>query len=282
MADKIDRKQLRRPDEFQVVAGKAMEWVAAHQRKVVLAVGAVVLAVLLAWGLALWRSSREASAGADLAQALEVQSRPIAGEAPAQPGQETFATKEERTKAAVAALEKVRADHGSTTAARTALAELGFMKLRSGDAPGAQKDLSDFLSNASADHPLRVFAQESLGYAYEAQGKPDDAKAAFDKLRELGLPARADLQAARLALVQGKPDAKQQLERIAAEYPKELDVVREANERLELAALPPVPAGYVAPAPATEEKTLGVKPAPASAKKAAAAPAQKPAPKKKK
>ena len=51
MAEKIDRKQLRRPDEFQVVAGKAMEWVAGRQRQVALAVGALVLVVLLAWGL---------------------------------------------------------------------------------------------------------------------------------------------------------------------------------------------------------------------------------------
>jgi tetratricopeptide (TPR) repeat protein len=117
---------------------------------------------------------------------------------------------------------------------------MGFLKLKSGDPAGAQKDLSDFLGSAPKDHPLRPFAQESLGYALEAQGKLDDARAAFEKLREIGMPARADYQAARLALIQNKPDAKQQLERIAKEYPKEIDVVRAANERLELASLPPV------------------------------------------
>jgi hypothetical protein len=261
VAEKIDRKQLRQPDEFQVVAGKAMEWLAARRQTVMLAAGAVVAAVLLGWGLSAYRASRETSAGGDLSQALEVLSRPLAGEG--QAGQETFPTKEDRAKAAQAALEKVRADHSGTASAQTALAELGFLKLKSGDAAGAQKDLADFLQAADREHPLRPFAQESLGYALEAEGKFDDARSAFDKLRELDMPGRADLQIARLALEQNKPDARQQLERVAKEYSKENDLVREANERLELAALPP----YVAPA---------IAPAPAPAPKAAPAPAKKP------
>jgi tetratricopeptide (TPR) repeat protein len=267
LAEKIDRKQLKKPDEFQVVAGHAMEWVAAHQRPVALAAGAVVLAALLAWGLAAWRGSREAAAGAQLAEALELQSRPIAGEAAAQPGVETFASKEERDKAALEALEKVRAGHGGTAAGTTAIAEIGFLKLKLGDGAGAQKELSDFLQAARKDHPLRVFAQESLGYAFEAQGKLDEAKAAFEKLRELDMPARADYQSARLLLVQGKPEAKQQLERVAKEYPKDLDVVRAAYERLELAALPPFkPGDPVAPAAAPEKAAAA---APPASKKAA-------------
>ena len=178
----------------------------------------------------------------------------------------------------MAALDKVRADHGGTAASLTAQAEVGFGKLKSGDAAGAQKDLSDFLAAAGKDHPLRFFAQESLGYAFEAQNKIDDARAAFDKLRELGMPARADFQAARLSLVQGKPDAKQQLERVTKEYSKETDVVREANERLELASLPPVPPGYVAPAPEKPAEKPAAKPAPPAKKP----PAKKPVAKKKK
>jgi tetratricopeptide (TPR) repeat protein len=259
VAEKIDRKQLKRPDEFQVVAGRAMAYMVAHKGPVLGALGAVVAAALIAWGISAWRESRETKAGAELAEALELQSRPVASEGPAQPGQDTFPSKEEREKAVIAALEKVRTDHGGSTAAQTALAEIGFHKLKAGDAAGAQKDLQDFLSAAGKDHPLRPFAQESLGYALEAQGKLDEARAAFEKLRELDLPARADFQAARLALVQGKPDAKQQLERVVKEYPKEADVVRAANERLELASLPPVGPGEVtstpqAPAKAQPEK----------------------------
>ena len=275
MAEKIDRKQLRRPDEFQVVAGHAMEWVHTRQRQAMLIAGAVVLAIVAAWGFATWRSAREAKAGAELSQALDVQQRPIAGEPAAQPATDTFPSKDERSKAALTALEKVRTEHGGTTAAKTAQAEIGFLKLRTGDAPGAQKELSEFLSSASKDHPLRVFAQESLGYAYEAQGKLDDARAAFEQLRTLDQPARADFQAARLALVQGKPDAKAQLEKVAKEYTKDPDVVREANQRIELASLPPPPPPGQATRPAETSKPAE-KPAPAKK----AAPAKKPQAKK--
>jgi tetratricopeptide (TPR) repeat protein len=262
VAEKLDRKQLKKPDEFQVVAGKAMGWMVAHKRLTLGAAAAVLGLALIIWGVSAWRNSRESKAGAELAEALELQSRPIAGDGRAQPGQDAFAGREERDKALITALEKVRADHGGTTAAQTALAEIGFHKLKSADAAGAQKDLQDFLDRSPKDHPLRPFAQESLGYALEAQKKLDEASAAFDRLRELGLPARADYQVARLALVQGKPDARQRLERIASEHPKELDVVREANERLELASLPPATPGQPAPAPAkaqAEKKPQGKK-----------------------
>jgi len=266
LAEKIDRKQLKRPDEFQLVAGKAMEWFVSRQRQATMVAGAVVLSVALAWGFSAWRSANETKAG----------------EPSAQQATETFPNKDERSKAAIAALEKVRADHASSTAALTAQAELGFLKLRTGDAAGAQKDLSDFLSAAGKDHPLRVFAQESLGYAYEGQGKLDDARAAFEQLRTLDLPARADFQAARLALEQGKPDAKAQLEKVAKDYSKEQDVVREANLRIELASLPPAPppgTATPAPAPAPAEK-----PAPAAKVTAAKKPVavKKPPAKKKK
>ena len=255
MAEKIDRKQLKRPDEFQVVAGRAMEWVAARQKQVAIILGTVAVVALAAWALAAWRSSRENKGGAALSEALELQSRPVAGEAAAQPGQETFPTAEDREKAVIAALEKVRAGHSGTTAALTALAEKGFHELKGADAAGAERDLREFLGSAGKGHPLRPFAQDSLGYALEAQGKLEEARAEFEKLRDYDLAARADFQAARLALVQGKPDARSQLERVAQEYAKELDVVRDANLRLELAALPPFPAaGETQPTPVAPQK----------------------------
>jgi hypothetical protein len=239
LAEKLDRKQLRKPDEFQVVAGKVMTWMAARQKQVIGALLAVVAVVLAAWGLAAYRASRDSKAGTALAEALELQSRPIASGGAVEPGQQAFPNQEERQKAVIAALDKVRSQYGRTAAGQTALAQLGFQRLKAGDAAGAQKDLQDFLSSAAKTHPLRPFAQESLGYALEAQNKLDEARAAFEKLRELDLPGVADLQVARLAVVQGKVDAKQQLERVAKEYAKDPLVVREANERIEISALPP-------------------------------------------
>jgi len=237
LAQKLDRKQLKKPDEFQVVAGKAMGWIAAHQRVLLGGLVAVALVIAGAWALTSYSSSQETKAGGEMAAALEIASRPLASEGPA-PGVPAFANKDERTKATLAALEKVRSDFPRSTAARTAVAQIGFLKLKEGDAAGAQAALQQFVKDAARGHPLRPVAQESLGYAFEAQGKLEEARAAFAQLVQDGVPARAAFQQARIALVEGKPDARAQLEQVAKDYAKE-PIAQEANMRLEVAALPP-------------------------------------------
>jgi hypothetical protein len=247
LTQKLDRKELKKPDEFQVVAGKAMGWVAAHQKPVLAGLVAVAVVLLGGWGASAYSSSRDAKAGAELAVALELSSRPLAAEAQGQPGVETFPSKEERHKAALPALERVRTDFPRSTAAQTAEAQIGFLKLKAGDAAGAQAALQAFLDGAPGGHPLRAMAQESIGYALEAQGKLEEARTAFARLAHDGAPERAAFQEARIALVAGKPEARQQLEQVAKEYAKE-PVAMEANMRLELSSLPP-PGGPQAAAP---------------------------------
>src|SRR6266849_892829 len=247
LAQKLDRKELKKPDEFQVVAGKAMGWMVAHQKPVLAGLIALAIAVLGAWGASAYSTSRETKAGAELAAALELSSRPLVSEAQGQPGVETFPSREERQKAALSALEKVRTDFPRSTAAQTAEAQIGFLELKGGDAKGAQAALQTFLDQAPGRHPLRPMAQESVGYALEAQGKLDEARAAFARLAHDGAPERAAFQEARIALVLGKPEARQQLEQVAKDYPKE-PVALEANMRLELASLPP-PGAPQAPPP---------------------------------
>lgn len=259
MAQKLDRKELKKPDEFQAVAGKAMAWMVAHQKPLLIGLAAAALAIVAAWATTSYASSREAKAGGELAVALDLQSRPIASEGPAQPGVETFPSKEERDKASLAALEKVRGDYPGSTAARTALAEIGFLKLKQGDAAGAQLALQQFTKDAASDHPLRAVAQESLGYALERQGKLDEARAAFAQLARDGVPDRAAYHQARIALVEGKPDARQQLEQVAKDYAKE-PIGMEANMRLEVASLPPPTAASQTPAqPARKAATAANK-----------------------
>ena len=65
---------------------------------------------------------------------------------------------------------------------------------------------------------------------------------------------RAAFQEARIALLAGKPGAKQQLEQVGKEYAKE-PVAMEANMRLELASLPPArTASPPQPPPAAPKK----------------------------
>jgi tetratricopeptide (TPR) repeat protein len=250
VSEKLDRKQLQKPDEFQATAARIMDQLVAKRQLLAVLGGAFVVLVLVFWGATTYMSSREASAGAALSEALELDSRGIAGEPGLAPGAETFPNKDDRTKAVQAALEKVRGDYSSSEAARTAGAQLGFLKLKSGDSVGAATLLSEYVEKGHKGDPLRAIAIEALGAAYENQGKLDDAKAAYAKLGEAGAQARADYQQARILLVQGKPEAKAALEKVAKDYPKD-GVAMDAQRRLELASLPPPPPpGSVQDAPA--------------------------------
>jgi tetratricopeptide (TPR) repeat protein len=253
LAQKLDRKELKKPDEFQVIAGKAMAWMVAHKTPLLIGLGTAAAVVIAAFATTSYASAREAKAGGELALALDLQSRPVASEGPAEPGVETFPSNEERAKASLAALEKVRTDYPRSTAAQTALAQIGFLKLKQGDAAGAQAALQQFVKEAPNDHPLRTVAQESLGYALEMQGKLDEARAAFAQLARDGAPDRAAYQQARIALLEGKPDARQQLEQVAKDYAKE-PIGMEANMRLEVASLPP-PGAPAAPAQPARKPT---------------------------
>ena len=138
MAEKLDRKQLKQPDEFQVFAGKAMQWVAEHQGKVVVVIVALAVITVGAWGFAAWRSAREEKAGTALSEALEIASQPLATEGTGAPVN-TFMTKDDREKAVIAALQKVRAEFGGSRAAQTALAEVAFHEQTSGDNAAASR-----------------------------------------------------------------------------------------------------------------------------------------------
>lgn len=248
MAEKVrgkDLKELKKPDEFQLQAGKALEWILARQRPILIGLGAVVAVAVIAWAAASFKQHREAKAGEALAEAMRLEARPIAGEGFVQPGDETFPSKAERAKVAGEALEKVRKDHAGSTAAQTATLELGLLKQSSGDAAGAVTLLQEYL-NAVGKSPTRAVALEALGYAQEAQGKLAEARDAFNQMKDAGAPERSAYQTARLDLIEKKPDAKDKLAAVAKDYPKD-PVALEANLRAEVASLPPAPAAGSTP-----------------------------------
>ncbi len=269
MATKAERKEMQKPDEFQVQASRAMQWIIERKNLLIGAGALVVLVVVAAWGVGAYQASQEAKAGSALSAALALVARPVMGDpGSTQPGVDTFATEDAKTQALQAAFEKVRTDFPGRAAARTAGLQLGFLKLKHGDAAGAQTLLQEYLAQAGADDVLRASAQAGLGAALENQGKLDDAAQAYAKLSEDGAAESAAYQAARLAMLEKKPDAKDLLEKVAKDYPKD-PVANEARRALELADLPPPPppGSEVAPAPAAP--AADTKPAPAPGKKGA-------------
>ncbi len=275
VSTKAERKELRQPDEFQVQASRVMQWM-IDRRALLIGVGAVVvIAVVGVWAAGEYQNAQEEKAGAALSSALALVARPVMGEgASMAPGAETFATDEAKTTALQTAFEKVRADFPGRHAAWTAGAQLGFLKLKHGDAAGATTLLNEYIATAGKDDVLRAAALAALGAALENQGKLEEAAQAYARLTEAGAPADAAYQAARIALLEKKPDAKEQLEKVAKDYAKD-PAAADARRTLELAALPPPPAaGAVAPAadvtakPAAALAPVKGKPAPKAAAKA--------------
>jgi hypothetical protein len=259
VSDKTDRKELRRPDEFQLVAGQAMDWIIERRQLAGGIAGGLLVVALALWGLSSWADSQATQSGAALGQALALQGRPIAPEGQAPVGDQ-FASKEDRTKAVQVALEKVRGDFSSSDAARTAGAQLGFLRVRNGDTAGAITLFNEYLEKGRKADPLRAAVLEALAVAQEDEGRIEEARATFARLAEAGAPARAAYHQARLLLLQGKPEAKAELEKVAKEYPKE-DVAILAQRRIELASLPPAPAvPPAAPAADPDPAKTGGKP----------------------
>ena len=268
MATKAERKELRQPDEFQVRATRVLEWIIARKNLLFGAAIATAAVVIGVWAVSAYQAAQETKAGAALSSALALVARPVMGEpGSTQPGIETFATDDAKTQALQGAFEKVRTDFVGRAAARTAGAQLGFLKLKHGDAAGATTLLQEYLAQAGSDDVLRASAQAGLAAALENQGKLEEAAQAYAKLAEAGAPEEGAYQSARLALLEKKPDAKDQLEKVAKDYPKD-PAATEARRTLELADLPPPPP------PGTEAPAAPVAPAPAPAKAVAPAKAK--------
>jgi len=271
VATKAERKEMRQPDEFQVQASRVLQWMIDHRGALIGAGVAVCAVVIGVWGMGEYQASQDAKAGGDLSAALALVARPVMGEpGSTQPGVETFATDEAKTQALTAAFEKVRTEHAGRAAARTAAAQLGFLKLKHGDAAGAQALLQEYLAQSGKEDLLRAAAQAALGAALENQGKLEEAAQAYARLAEEGAPGDAAYQSARLALVEKKPDARDQLEKVAKDYAKD-PAGADARRSLELADLPPPPAPGAIAAPPPEAVKA---PAPAKGKAPAKAPSK--------
>ena len=81
MSDRILRKDIRR-DEFMETIEKGVHYTQDHVRSILMAVGAIVGAGLLVWGVVAWRSSNRLQTNDALAAAMRVWSAPIDAAAP--------------------------------------------------------------------------------------------------------------------------------------------------------------------------------------------------------
>lgn len=254
MSEKIRKKDIqeaRRPDAVLVGATGVFDWL-VERRNVLLGVLAAIVVVVLIGSFLMSQKQDEAhELGAQLAEAMALTSKPVVEGAT---GDDSFPSAEAKSTAVREALSGVLKADPESEAARGAGLILGKLDLEAGQPDAAIEKFEAYLAKVKTGG-LRLFALESLGYAYEAKGDVEKAKSTFAQLDGAGAPARALYHQARLAEEAGnKDEARKLYAQVVDEYEAEL-VAGEARSRLELLNLPPPGQGgfeKAEPAPAGE------------------------------
>ncbi|MBK7863400.1 MAG: tetratricopeptide repeat protein [Archangiaceae bacterium] len=210
MSDKLSRKELKAPDEFQKLGAQALPFFVQHQKTIV---GSIIIFVVVGLGvfsIQYLGQRGDEKANADLGAALRDLSREVSASAVPEPNQPVvFKTEAEKNAAVIKSLTEFRAKNSGKAAATAAL-PLGHALLREGKSQEALTAFDDYLKGSPASDPLRPTALEGRGYALEAKKDYDGALSAFDQLAKentaefmkgMGLYHRA-----RMLLLQGKTD----------------------------------------------------------------------------
>jgi predicted negative regulator of RcsB-dependent stress response len=232
-AHELTRKDMKAPDKFQVAATQAATWAAARRKPILVALGALAAAVLIALGVMSWRGASAGKAGSMLFETLvaasgEISSVPL----PNVPGP-FYKTDAERQKAVAEAAAKVRQEYGGTRAAVTAALAEADARYRLGELDAALAGYQAFLSGAGKDDPLRFAALDGVARVQESNGQLAEAAQTWQQAGELKAFAdRATLERARVLAKAGKVDeARQLLSGFEASF-KDSRLRPEADERL--------------------------------------------------
>jgi tetratricopeptide (TPR) repeat protein len=202
----MTRKDMKEPDQFQVVAGEAATWLTGHKQKALLIGGLAAAAVLVAFIVSAVRDRSAAAAGALLAEVYqaaggEISTVPL----PGVPGP-FYPSDQARQQAVLEAAGKVLAQYPTSRAAVAATLAKGDAHLRRGEWDAAASAYQAYLTAATRDDAFRFGALEGLALVAEGQGQTDAALAAWARLASEvpGQSDRADLAKARLLAAGGK------------------------------------------------------------------------------
>lgn len=258
-SEKMKKQELKAPDAFQRVGAEARDWLDKRQKVVAIAVGVVLLGLLALLVARHFSNRGEEQASRELGEKLQILTRPVKGQEPAEPGatEPPFESVKAQDEALRQALEAFRKEHAGTHAAATAALPLGKAQQRLGDHDAALASFAAYLEAAPEGDVLRAQALEGQGYAYEAKGQYDEALAAFDKLSKDAksefLVGMGDYHRARILALKGqKEEAAKVLSELSTAHPNTA-AARLAAERLAVLGSQgvklPTPAPAAKPAP---------------------------------
>jgi tetratricopeptide (TPR) repeat protein len=186
---KIRRKDLRLPDEFETLTGRALDWVRERQGLVGAVVGVLVLVALGMLVVSRWRASQNEAAALDFRMAHETFE---AGKFPE----------------AATAFAEIAEEYPRTPTGRLSRLYRAHALARKGDQAEAAVAYTEYLASAVASDYLQQEAYTNLGRANEATGDTAGALEAYSKASELDGPFKHDalLGAARMHEAAGRAD----------------------------------------------------------------------------
>jgi len=257
LATKTSRKELKEPDEFITLTHRILQWLYQQRVPLLLGVAALILVIVGVVGWNWYVHSAEMKASQSFIEAYEILDARVApGEEGTTSADGSYASEQDKYRAAIEALEQVRKNHASTSTADLATYFIGESHRRLGEHQKAIEHLEAYLKETGAGGELAVFALEGIGLSYEALGRSEEAVKRFRRLTEPPFdrePDRGLYHLARLEHKSGKAqEAARMFREIVEKYPGSV-FLPEIESRLEL--LPKLPTtGDVAAGDETPEE----------------------------
>lgn len=157
---RLTRKDLRAPDEFQTLTRQGLDFVEANRTAVMAALGAAIVLLLAIVAFRMISQSREASASAAYSEARALLA-------------------DKKYDEAAGRFETVATQYSGTSNGPLALLERGNALLLADKATDAATAYEAFLRTSPGTDYLRQLAHTRLGYAQEKLGKAAEAQTAF-------------------------------------------------------------------------------------------------------
>ncbi|MBI5494382.1 MAG: tetratricopeptide repeat protein [Deltaproteobacteria bacterium] len=184
-AEKQEKKELLKPDEFISTTGRAFQWLQDNSQTVLTGIAVLFGGAALVGALSWYQGSRNSEASLDLYRALKPYHRPVsavsAPDATAE-DEKPFATAKEKWTAARDALKPVADKHAGNGAGRLALLYLADTHAHLGEYADAITAYQKFIRDTSASDAMRWVGLQGLASAQEAKGDTKDAAKTFEEM----------------------------------------------------------------------------------------------------
>ena len=215
------RHQLKQ-DRFVDAAGETAQWAVQHRNKLITI--AAIIAVVGAAALGSWyyEQNQDASASAELGKAMSTYTAPLrpAG-TPADPQYVSFASSQERAKAAQQQFQAVADKYRHTHSGEIARYFVGLTDVDLGDNTAAERELKQVAG--SRDHDIASLAKLGLATVYRETNRDAQAieiyKDLIAKPTTTVSKARAQLELASLYQAKDPSEARKLYEQVSKDNP---------------------------------------------------------------